>query len=174
MHKRHGAVTFQGNPLTLVGDELKVGAALPAATVRNKELQPVTLPSLLAGKVGIVVTVPSLDTSVCDIEVRKFNEKAASLSRDIAIVVVSMDLPFAQNRWCGAAGVASVTTVSDYVDGAFGLSAGILIEELHLLARSIFVVNRQGVVDYVQLVSEVTHEPDYAAVLAAAEKAVRS
>lgn len=174
MLKRHGAVTFQGNPLTLIGDELKIGATIPPATVRNKDLQPTTLTDLLAGKIGVIVTVPSLDTSVCDIEVRKFNEKAASLGSDVRIVVVSMDLPFAQNRWCGAAGISQVTTVSDYVDGAFGLAAGVMIEELHLLARSIFVVNRRGIVDYVQLVSEITHEPDYAAVLAAVDKAARA
>ena len=125
-----------------------------------------------AGKVAVLVTVPSLDTPVCDMEVRRFNKEAAALSDKVRIAAVSCDLPFAQARWCGAAGVAAVSSLSDHRDVSFGTNYGVLIKELRLLARAVFVVGADGVLRYVQLVPEVTHEPDYDAVLEAVRKAL--
>ena len=161
-----GDVTFLGTPLTRVGDLPALGAQAPDATVLDNELNPTNV-SALRGSIAVLVTVPSLDTPVCDTEVRRFNVAAAELGSDVRIVVVSMDLPFAQARWCGAAGVAAVSTVSDHLAGALGTAYGVLIKELRLLARSIFVIDREGVLRYAQLVKEVSDEPDYEAVLAA-------
>lgn len=166
MSERPGAVTFQGNPLTLLGNELKVGDKAPDVELLANDLSPVKLSSY-QGKVVIIATVPSLDTPVCDLETRQFNERAASLGEDIVILTVSMDLPFAQKRWCGAAGVERLTTLSDHKDAAFGQAYGLLIKELRLLARAVFVVDTMGVIRYVELVKEVTREPDYEAPLKA-------
>lgn len=161
-----GTVTFQGNPLHLVGELPTVGQKAPDFTVLANNLSPRSLADY-AGKVLVLVSVPSLDTPVCDLEVRRFNTEAAALSDKVHIAAVSCDLPFAQARWCGAAGVRSVETLSDYKDVDFGTRYGVLIEELRLLARAIFVVAPDGTLAYRQLVPEVTHEPDYAAALAA-------
>ncbi len=161
-------ITFKGNPLTLVGNSVEVGDAAPAFQVAGNDLSPVTL-SDYKGKVVLLTTVPSLDTPVCDTETRKFNEAAGSLG-GAAVLTVSMDLPFAQARWCGAAGVENVTTASDYRDASLGKAYGVLIQELHLLARAVFVIDKDGVVQYKQIVEEVTNEPDYDAALAAAKK----
>ncbi len=166
MTERSGAVTFQGNPLTLVGNELKVGDKAPDVELLGNDLSPVKISSY-QGKVVVLVTVPSLDTPVCDLETRQFNERAASLGDDVVILTVSLDLPFAQKRWCGAAGVERLTTLSDHWEGAFGQAYGLLIKELRLLARAVFVVDKTGVVRYVELVKEITHEPDYDAPLGA-------
>ena len=128
--------------------------------------------SELAGKVGIICSVPSLDTSVCDTETRKFNEQAVKLGNDVTIWTISMDLPFAQKRWCGAAGVEAVKTLSDHRDASFGKAFGVLIKELRLLARAVFVLDKQGFIKYTQLVKEVTDEPDYDAALKAAKELV--
>ena len=168
MTERKGAVTFQGNPLTLIGDEIKVGDRAPDVEVIGNDLKPVKLSSF-AGRVCVVSSVPSLDTPVCDMETRWFNEEAAKLGKDTAIITVSMDLPFAQKRWCGASGVTRVTTLSDYRGASFGNAWGVLIKELHLLARCVFVVDPEGVVRYSQLVREISSEPNYEEVL----KAVR-
>jgi thiol peroxidase len=125
---------------------------------------------LCQGKVGIITSVPSFDTPVCDVETRRFNQEAGNLGDDVTILAVSMDLPFAQTRWCGAAGVTNLRTLSDHRDAAFGKSYGVLIQGLRLLARAVFVVDKQGVVRYVELVKEVASEPDYEAALAAARK----
>jgi len=122
--------------------------------------------------VVVLVSVPSLDTPVCDIETRRFNEEAASLSDDVAILTLSMDLPFAQKRWCGAAGVTRVTTLSDHRDAQFGCAYGVLIKELRLLARAVFVVDREGVLRYADIIKEITHEPDYDAVIEAVKACV--
>jgi thiol peroxidase len=132
-------------------------------------LSPVKL-SAYRGKTIIVSTVPSLDTPVCDTETRRFNKEAAGLGNDVAILTVSMDLPFAQGRWCGAAGIDKVRTLSDHRDAAFGNGLGVLIKELRLLARAIFVIDKQGVVRYIQLVKEMTSEPNYDEVIAAVKK----
>ena len=166
MADRQAAVTLQGNPLTLTGNEVKVGDKAPDFTVLDNDLNPVTLGDF-PGKVLVIATVPSLDTPVCELETKRFNNEAAALGDGVQILTVSMDLPFAQKRWCGAAGVDRLKTVSDHRDANLGLAYGVLIKELRLLARAVFVVDAQGVVRYVQLVKEVADEPDYPAVLAA-------
>ncbi|HOI96079.1 MAG TPA: thiol peroxidase [Syntrophobacter fumaroxidans] len=170
MTERPGAVTMKGAPLTLVGKEIKPGDKAPDFEVLDNGLAPVRL-GAYQGKVIVLSSVPSLDTPVCDMETRRFNSEAAKLGDEVVVLTVSMDLPFAQKRWCGAAGVEQVTTLSDHKDASFGLAYGVLIKELRLLARSVFVIDRQGVVRYVQLVKEITHEPDYDDVLQAIAKA---
>ena len=171
MKERSGAITMRGNPLTLVGNEPKVGDAAPDFEVLDNDLSPVGLSSF-RGKVCIISSVPSLDTPVCDMETRRFNDEAGKLGPDVSILTISMDLPFAQKRWCGAAGVDKVITLSDHREAAFGTAYGVLIKELRLLARAVFVVDREGIIQYVQLVKEVSEEPDYDAVLDAVKKLV--
>lgn len=166
MVERSGDVTMKGNPLTLVGPALNVGDKAPDFVVLNNDLAPVSL-SAYSGKVCIISSVPSLDTPVCDMETRRFNQEAGNLGRDVVVLTISMDLPFAQKRWCGAAGVDKVVTLSDHRDASFGSAYGVLIKELRLLARSVFVVDKKGVIRYIQVVGELTQEPDYEAVLKA-------
>ena len=156
-------VTFQGNPLTLIGDVPRVGQIAPNATLLDNELNEVKL-SDFGGKIRILSVAPSLDTPVCDMQTRRFNQEADRLG-DVVILAISMDLPFAQKRWCGAAGVKAVRTLSDHRDCEFGLTYGLLIKELRLLARAVLVLDGEGTVRYVQVVPEVTDEPDYAAAL---------
>jgi thiol peroxidase len=170
MAERTGAVTMKGNPLTLTGSEVKVGQKAPDAELTANDLSAVKLSSICQGKVCLITSVPSLDTSVCDAETRRFNEAAAGLGQDVAILAISMDLPFAQTRWCGAAGVEHVQTLSDHRTADFGRSFGVLLEDLRLLARAVFVVDKDGTVRYVELVKEVTNEPDYDAALRAAKE----
>ena len=172
MTDRKGAVTFQGNPLTLTGNEIRIGDQAPDVELTGNDLKPVKLSSY-RGRVCVIASVPSLDTPVCDLETRRFNEEAGKLGENTALLTVSMDLPFAQKRWCGASGATRVTTLSDYRAAAFGTAWGVLIKELHLLARCVFVVDREGVVRYVQLVREIASEPDYAAVLKAVQEVAR-
>jgi len=169
MNKRDNVVTMKGNPLTLVGPEITPGMAAPDFSVVDNDLGPVSL-STFKGKVVIVSAVPSLDTPVCDMETRRFNQEAQNLGDKVKVLTVSMDLPFAQKRWCGNAGVENVQTVSDYQTASFGQAYGVLIDGLRLLARAIFVIDADGKVAYVQIVPELTHEPDYAAVLGAVKK----
>ncbi len=171
MNERTGVITFQGNPLTLLGDEIKVGDKAPDFAVVDNGLAPKTLADF-AGNVLILSAVPSLDTPVCDMETRRFNNEAANLGDDIKILTLSMDLPFAQARWCGAAGVEAVQTLSDYMSSSFGEAYGVLIKELRLLSRAVMVVDKAGVVQYVQYVNEITEEPDYDAALNAAKKLI--
>jgi len=171
MQERSDAITFQGNPLTLLGDERKVGDAAPDAALVANDLSPVQLASY-KGKVCVISVVPSLDTPVCDMQTRRFNEAAANLGDNVVVLTMSMDLPFAQSRWCGAAGVDKLTTLSDHRDAAFGEGFGVLIKELRLLARAVFVVDKEGLIQYIQLVKEVTEEPDYNAVLEAVKELV--
>jgi thiol peroxidase len=166
MSERSGIITFKGNPFTLQGPELKVGAKAPDFTVVDNGLAAVTLDSS-AGKIRIISAVPSLDTPVCDTETRRFNQDAAGLPENVVVLTISLDLPFAQKRWCGAAGIERVTTLSDYRERSFGLNYGVLIKELLLLTRAIFIVDAQDVIRYIQIVPEVTNEPDYAAVISA-------
>ena len=168
MTERSGIITFKGNPFTLLGPELKVGDKAPDFTVVDNGLAPVSLASS-AGKIRIISSVPSLDTPVCDTETRRFNQEAAGLTGEVVVLTISLDLPFAQKRWCGAAGIDKVTTLSDYRERSFGQNYGVLIKELLLLTRAIFVVDAQDVIRYIQIVPEVTSEPDYAAVIAAAK-----
>ncbi len=171
MEERKGAVTMRGNPLTLLGKELQVGDAAPDLEVLNNDLAPVKL-SAYRGSVCVVSTVPSLDTPTCDMETRRFNQEAANLGPDVNILTVSTDLPFAQKRWCGAAGVDKVTTLSDHRDAAFGEAYGVLIKELRLLARAVFVVDQEGVIRFIELVEEIAEEPNYDAVLSAVKELV--
>jgi len=169
MKERSGIATIEGKPLTLVGEEVKVGDKAPDFTVLDNDLSPVDFSSY-RGKVCVISSVPSLDTPVCDTETRRFNQEAGRLGSDVVILTISMDLPFAQKRWCGAAGVDKVQTLSDHREASFGTAYGVLIKELRLLARAIFVVDREGIIQYIQLVKELTKEPDYEAVLNAVSK----
>ena len=169
MEENSGIITMKGNPLTLVGKQPKVKDHAPDFEVLDNDLSPVRLSSF-RGKVCVIASIPSLDTPVCDMETRRFNEEAGTLGHDVAILTISMDLPFAQKRWCGAAGVDKVTTLSDHMGASFGEAYGVLIKELRLLARAVFVVDGDGVVQYVQIVKEVTDEPDYDDVLGALKK----
>jgi thiol peroxidase len=162
--ERSGVVTFKGNPLTLLGPELRVGDKAPDFQVLDNAMQPVTLESL-KGKVKIISAVPSLDTPVCDMETRRFNEEAGKLPEKVEILTISMDLPFAQARWCAAAGVEKVKTFSDFRDRSFGSAYGVLIKELKLLARTVFIVDEQDVIRYVERVPEIAQQPDYDRVL---------
>lgn len=168
MIERSGIITFKGNPMTLLGPGLKVGDTAPDFSVVDNGLAPVTLTSS-AGKIRIISAVPSLDTPVCDTETRRFNQDAASLPDKVLVLTISLDLPFAQKRWCGAAGIDRVTTLSDYRERSFGTAYGIVIKELVLLSRAVFVIDASDTIRYIQIVPEVTDEPDYAAVIAAAK-----
>ena len=167
MKERTGLVTMKGNPLTLIGNEIRVGQPAPDAELVANDLSVVKLSSF-RGRVCIITSVPSLDTPVCDVETRRFNEEAGKLGDGLQVLTVSTDLPFAQKRWCGAAGVTNVQTLSDHREAGFGRSYGVLIKDLRLLARGVFVVDKQGVIRYVELVKEVASEPDYDAALKAA------
>jgi thioredoxin-dependent peroxiredoxin len=168
MIERAGAVTFKGKPLTLVGADLPVGSAVPDFVVQANDMSDVHVP--VKGKVCVIITVPSLDTSVCDHEAHRFNEEATKLGDQVQVLAISMDLPFAQARWCAAGGIKNVRTLSDHRDAAAGGSLGVLIKELRLEARAVFVVDPAGKLAYKQLVTEMTHEPDYDAALAAVKK----
>jgi len=164
--ERHGLVTFKGGPMTLLGPEVKVGDRAPDFKVADNGLQPATLDSF-RGKIKIISSVPSLDTPVCDMETRRFNEEAGKMPDNVVVLTVSMDLPFAQKRWCAAAGVDRVKTLSDYQGRSFGLAYGVLIKELKLLARTVFIVDDQDIIRYIERVPEITREPDYDRVLSA-------
>jgi thiol peroxidase len=166
MKERTGIVTMKGKPITLLGETIKVGQKAPDFEVVANDLSIVKFSSF-AGRVCVISSVPSLDTSVCDIETRRFNEEAGKLGGDVVVLTISMDLPFAQKRWCGAAGVKNVQTLSDHRDASFGKAYGVLIKDLRLLAKAVFVVDKKGIVRYVQIVPEIATEPDYDAVLKA-------
>ncbi|HWK23801.1 MAG TPA: thiol peroxidase [Ureibacillus sp.] len=159
-------VTFINNPVTLVGNEVKVGDKAPDFTVLANNLTPVTLKDS-EGKVRLISVVPSLDTGVCDAQTRRFNEDVVALGEGIAFYTVSVDLPFAQKRWCAAAGLENVQTVSDHKDLSFGKAYGVYMEELRLLARSVFVIDKEGTVTYVEYVPEGTNHPNYEAAIEA-------
>jgi len=163
------SITFKGNPVTLLGQEVKVGEKAPNFTVLANDLSPVTLADS-KGSVRLISVVPSLDTGVCDAQTRRFNEAAANLE-NVNILTVSVDLPFAQKRWCGAAGIDKVQTVSDHRDLSFGEAFGVAIQELRLLARAVFVIDSNDVVTYAEYVSEATNHPNYEAAIEAAKQA---
>lgn len=162
-------VTFKGKPVTLVGNEVKVGDQAPDFKVLANDLSEVTLADS-KGKVRLISVVPSIDTGVCDAQTRRFNEEAAKLD-NVQILTISVDLPFAQKRWCGANGIDNVQMLSDHRDVSFGEAYGVLIKELRLLARAIFVVDSNDQVTYVEYVSEVTDHPNYDAAIEAAKNA---
>jgi thiol peroxidase len=166
---RTGAVTFKGNPLTLAGEALQVGQPAPDFVLHafeDGQMNTVTKADL-AGKPAFISVVPSLDTPVCQIQTKNFNQQLASLGDQINALTVSLDLPFAQNRFCGAEDISNLRSASDYQDRSFGLNWGMLIDELKILARGVFVLDANGVVAYAEVVPEVTDEPNYDAALAA-------
>ncbi|MFC2948657.1 thiol peroxidase [Virgibacillus sediminis] len=162
-------VTFQQEPVTLIGNELKKGDQAPDFTVVSNDLKDVSL-SDYQGKVKLISVVPSLDTGVCAEQTKRFNEEADKID-NVHVLTISMDLPFAQTRWCAANGVKNLDTLSDHRDADFGEKYGNLIKELRLLARSIFVVDSNDKITYVEYVNEVTDHPDYDAALEAAKQA---
>jgi thiol peroxidase len=167
--ERPGATTLKGNPLTLIGPELNAGAAAPDFSVTDGNLKPVSLKDT-GSNVRIISVVPSLDTPVSDAQTKRFNEEAAKLP-DVDIYTVSMDLPFAQKRWCGAFGVDKVKMLSDHKDGSFGANYGTLIKELRIESRAIFVVDRHNTIKHAEYVKEVADHPNYETALAAARSA---
>lgn len=157
-------VTFKGSPLTLKGKLIQKGDKIPDCELMNGELKPVKLSSF-KGKPLLLWSVPSLDTPVCQTETHRFSKEIEKWGDKLTAVVVSKDLPFAQQRWCGSAGVKNIELLSDFKSGDFGVKSGLLINELGLLARAVFVCDENQVVRYVYLVNEVTQEPDYAKIL---------
>jgi len=161
---RTGVATLKGNPLTLVGPELKVGDKAPDFTVSKSLTESASLKDF-AGKIKLISVVPSIDTGVCDAQTRRFNEEAAKLGDKVVVLTISNDLPMAQGRWCGAAGVDKVVMLSDHKNLSFGDAYGVHIQELRLLMRSIFVIDENDTIRYVQYLSEMTEHPDYEAAL---------
>jgi len=162
-------ITFKNSPVTLLGNEVKVGEVAPDFSVLRNDLSVATL-SDYAGKVKIISVVPSIDTGVCDAQTRRFNEEASQLG-DVKILTISVDLPFAQKRWCAAAGIENVEVLSDHRNLSFGEAYGVVIAELRLLARAVFVIDSEDKVVYTEYVSEATNHPDYEAAIAAAKEA---
>ena len=158
--ERKGAVTFQGNPLTLLGEEVKVGQKAPGFSVLDSDLQEVNL-NTFKDKVKLIASVPSLDTPVCDLEIKRFNEEASKISGDVVILFISMDLPFAQKRFCQSFDITKVKALSDHRTADFGNKYGVLIKELRLLSRAIFVIDKSNTISYMECVKEISEQPDY-------------
>lgn len=171
MGERPNAVFMHSNPLTLTGDEPQLGAKAPDFTALANDLSAKTL-SDYEGKVIIISSVPSLDTPVCELQTKRFNTEAEKLGDNVVILTVSMDLPFAQARWCGAQGVEKLITLSDHKEASFGENYGLLIKELRLLARAVLIIDQKGTLVYRQLVQEISQEPNYEEVLEALKKVV--
>src|SRR5580658_8748418 len=167
--ERAGATTLRGNPYTLIGPELKTGDAAPDFHTVDIGLKPVSLKDT-GSQVRIISVIPSLDTPVCDAQTKRFNEEASKLP-NVSIITVSMDLPFAQKRWCGAFGVDKVKMLSDHKDGSFGSHYGTLIKELRIESRAIFVVGKDNTIKHAEYVKEVADFPNYESALAAARAA---
>ena len=170
--ERFGLIKVGGKDATVIGDDLKVGSKAPDFSVQDKDWTVKRGLADTAGKVRIIAAVPSLDTDVCDRETRRFNVEAASLSKDIVIEVISTDLPYTQKRWCGAAGVDQVMTLSDHMTGKFGEDYGVLIKERRILRRAVFVVGKDDKLVYVAYMPALGDEPNYAEVMMAAKKAL--
>ena len=153
-------VTFKGSPLTVLGTPLKVGDKAPGFTLTATDMSDISSTSF-AGKVLILSVVPSVDTPTCSLQTKRFNKEASELGKDVSILTVSMDLPFAQKRWCGAEGVTNITLGSDFKYRKFGEAYGAFLKEWGLLARALFVVDKGGKIAYVQYVPEVSSEPEY-------------
>ncbi len=171
IEERTGEVTMKGNPITLLGPRIELNEDAPEFTALKNLMTPASL-SDTEGKVRIILSVPSLDTPTCALETKRFNSEAAALGEDVTILVVSVDTPFAQARWCGAEGVSNVQPLSDFKDRDFGKKYGVEIKDLGIYARAAFVVDKQGVVLYSEYVPDVASEPNYAAILEAAQSAV--
>jgi len=170
--ERFGIVNFRGQAVTVLGPDLKPGDVAPEFSVQTLEWSPFNGLGNTPGKVRIIASVPSLDTEVCDRETRRFNQEAAALSKDIAILVISTDLPYAQKRWCGASGVDQVTILSDHMGADFGTKYGCLIKEARILRRAAFVVDRAGKITYAAYMPVLGEEPNYAEVFVAAQAAL--
>lgn len=164
MRERNGMVKMNGKPMTLWGNPVNVGQKAPNFKVLDKNMKEVKL-SDYKGKTVVISSVPSLDTPVCDAQTHRFNTEATRMGRDVVILSISMDLPFAQKRWCDSSGVDRVETLSDYRDGEFGESYGLMIKELRLLTRSVIIVDPNGTIRYMQIVPEISQEPNYSEVL---------
>ena len=165
-------VTVKGNPVTLLGEEVSAGQKAQDFKVLNTSLEEVTLSSF-KNKIKLIASVPSLDTPVCDLEIKRFNDEASKLSKDLVIIFISMDLPFAQKRFCQANEIKIVKTLSDHRDADFGQKFGVLIKELRLLARAIFILDKNDVIKYIQIVPELGSPPDYDQALSALKNVVR-
>lgn len=170
-NERHGAVTLKGNPLTVIGDPLKVGDKAPDFVLTANDLSKVTLADS-KGKVRLISVVPSLDTGICDAQTRRFNEEAAKLGDGVVVLTVSAEHPFNQKRWCGAAGIDRVQVLSDHMDMNFGTAYGTYIKELRLEQRSIFVVDANDTITYIEYVPEVAQHPNYEAAITAVKEAL--
>jgi thiol peroxidase len=158
--ERKNAVTFKGNPITLLGNEVKTGEDAPDFKVLDAELNEKGLADF-NDKIKLIASVPSLDTPVCDLQIKRFNDEAVKISKGVVILFISMDLPFAQKRFCQEFNIKKVKTFSDHRDGDFGVKYGVLIKELRLLARAIFIIDKENKVRYVQYVKDITDQPDY-------------
>lgn len=167
--ERKGIVTIKGNPLTLIGPELKAGDKAPDFKVLDSSLKEAGLKDF-AGKTKVISVTPSLDTPVCDMQARRFNQEAGNLPEDVVVINISMDLPFAISRFCATAGIDKVKTFSDHRDCSFGAAYGVLAKELRLLARSIFIVDKNNTIKYIEIVPEMTNHPDYEKALETAKK----
>lgn len=172
VNKRKGLIKFAGQEQTVIGDDIVVGQKAPDFLIQKNDWSTSKAFKETKRKVRIIASVPSLDTPVCDRETRRFNEEAAKLGKNIAVLVVSMDLPVAQKRWCGAAGVEQVMTVSDVIKADFGKKYGTLMEEVRILRRAVFVVDKKRIVKYVAYMPTNGDEPNYEEVLEAAKAAL--
>ena len=168
--ERKGIITFQGGGLTLLGSEVKTGDKAPDFTVLDNGLAPVSLMKDFKGKLKVISVTPSLDTPVCDLQLKRFNEEASKLGTDVVVLNIGMDLPFANGRFCSAFGIDKVKTLSDHRDASFGLAYGVLIKELRLLTRAVFIIDKNDIVKYREIVPEITSHPDYDKALDAAMK----
>lgn len=166
-------ITFQGKPLSLSGRSPRAGSAAPGFEVTSQDMEPVRLADF-AGKIKLISTFPSLDTPVCDLQVKEFNRKAAGFSSDIAVIGISKDLPFAQKRFCSENGIRNETVLSDYRTSSFGMKYGLLIKELNLLARAVLIIDKNDTLRYFQVVPELARAPDYDAALRALDEVVKA
>jgi len=170
MIERHGLIKFQGKDVSIQGKDLQIGDIAPEFLATNQDWEEIAILKNTAGKVRIIAAVPSLDTEVCDRETRRFNLEASQLSTDIVIIIISTDLPFAQKRWCGAVGIDQVMVVSDHKNVEFGEKYACLLREPRILRRAVFVIDKAGIIRFVQYLPELGMEPDYKAVLTAAKE----
>lgn len=166
MMERKGIVTFKGKPITLLGKDIKAGDKAPDFKVLAPDLSEASLEDF-RGKIKIIASVPSLDTPVCDAEAKRFNEEAAGLSSDVVVIFISMDLPFAQKRFCSTFDIKQIKTFSDHREADFGINYGVLIKELRLLSRAIFIIDKSDTVRYVEYGKEISSHPDYNAAISA-------
>ena len=164
--ERKDVATFKGNPITLVGEEIKIGQNAPDFEVLTSDLSETNL-SAFKGKIKLIASVPSLDTPICDLQIKRFNDEATKISKDVVILFISMDLPFAQKRFCQTYNIKKVKTFSDHRDSSFGLNYGVLIKKLRLLSRAIFIIDKNDKVVYVEYVKELGSQPDYESALKA-------